>query len=172
MCFNAINGSGPAYFSEFRLVHYALLLTLLNPIIFQSQTENHPLLTVFPPQLISIPSFCYSHCVCVRACVRACVCREVFLVQMFVVLEHNCSCEINSCIIQPVLKRPSVSIYSVVSIWRWLRGPQTKRDVLQTGGLASAHVDRRTWQVCQWRRDLGHFGACGKARISCPLLQN
>ena len=40
-----------------------------------------PLLTVFPPQLISVPSFCYSHlcvcvcvCVCVRARARVCVC--------------------------------------------------------------------------------------------------
>ena len=41
-----------------------------------------PLLTVFSSQLISVPSFCYSHCVCVcvcvcvcmRACVRVCVC--------------------------------------------------------------------------------------------------
>ena len=30
-----------------------------NPVIFQSQTENLPLLTVFSPQLISVPSFCY-----------------------------------------------------------------------------------------------------------------
>ena len=29
------------------------------------QTENLPLLTVFSSQLISVPSFCYSHCVCV-----------------------------------------------------------------------------------------------------------
>ena len=36
--------------------------TLLNPVIFQSQTENLPLLTVFSPQLISVPSFCYSNC--------------------------------------------------------------------------------------------------------------
>ena len=28
--------------------------------IFQSQTENLPLLTVFSPQLILVPSFCYS----------------------------------------------------------------------------------------------------------------
>ena len=41
---------------------------------------NLPLLIVLPPQLISIPSFCCSHCVhivcvcaCVRACVRACM---------------------------------------------------------------------------------------------------
>ena len=95
------------YMSTLRLVHYALLLTLLNPIIFQSLTENLPLLTLFPPQLISIPSFCYSQsvCVCVRACVRACVRREVFLVQMFAVLEHNYSSEINICITQPILKR-------------------------------------------------------------------
>ena len=33
--------------------------------------------SAFPPQLISVPSFCYSHlcvCVCVRACLRECVC--------------------------------------------------------------------------------------------------
>ena len=27
--------------------------------------ENLPLLRISPPQLISVPSFCYSHCVCV-----------------------------------------------------------------------------------------------------------
>ena len=49
------------------------------------QTENLPLLTVFSSQLISVPSFCYSHCVCVcthmcacaRARARLCVCVYV-----------------------------------------------------------------------------------------------
>ena len=35
--------------------------------------ENLSLLTVFPTQLISIPSFCYSHFVCVCVCVCVCV---------------------------------------------------------------------------------------------------
>ena len=126
MCFNAINGSGPAYLwtatclhsvlytvlffwhlhaenpaiqmQDSWLSHFLLLWTphlefiptrpktLLNPIIFWSQTENLPLLTVFPPQLISVPSFCYSQCVCLcvyvcacvhvcrHACMRACMC--------------------------------------------------------------------------------------------------
>ena len=43
--------------------------TLFNLVSYLSQTENLPLLTVFSPQLISTPSFCYSHsqrvCVCV-----------------------------------------------------------------------------------------------------------
>ena len=34
-----------------------------------SPTENLPLLTVFPPQQISIPSFCYSQFVCVSVIV-------------------------------------------------------------------------------------------------------
>ena len=38
------------------------------------QTENLPLFTVFSSQLISVPSFCYSHCVCACACVCVCVC--------------------------------------------------------------------------------------------------
>ena len=41
------------------------------------QTENLPLFTVFQTQLLSIPSFCYSQCVCVCACVRACVCFHI-----------------------------------------------------------------------------------------------
>ena len=49
-------------------------LTLLNPVIFYSQAENLPLLTVFLPQLVSTPSFCYSHCVFVCACLFICVC--------------------------------------------------------------------------------------------------
>ena len=38
--------------------------------------ENLSLFTVFPQQLISVPNFCYSHCVCAsaRAYVFVCVC--------------------------------------------------------------------------------------------------
>ena len=113
MYFNAINGSGPAYLSQLLHVYIpsntlrsfsdtsntnarlmALELSLfLDPTfgihshktLDTAQTENLPLLTVFPPQLISIPSFatvsvcvceCVRACVCVRACacVRVCVC--------------------------------------------------------------------------------------------------
>ena len=38
------------------------------------QIENFPLLTVPSSQLTSVPSFCYSHGVCVRVCVCVCVC--------------------------------------------------------------------------------------------------
>ena len=54
-----------------RLVSFALFLALDRTFenhshkTFYSQTENLPLLTVFSPQLISVPIFCYSHCVCV-----------------------------------------------------------------------------------------------------------
>ena len=36
--------------------------TLLNPTIFQNQTDNLTLLTVLPPQLLSVHSFHYIHC--------------------------------------------------------------------------------------------------------------
>ena len=41
-----------------------------------------PLLTVFPPQLISIPNFCYSHCVHVCVCVHVSVC-DVYVFQCY-----------------------------------------------------------------------------------------
>ena len=44
-----------------------------------SQTENLPLLTVFPPQPIPIPSFCYGNCVCVCVCLCVCVGVCVFI---------------------------------------------------------------------------------------------
>ena len=47
---------------------------MLNPVIFSCQTEHPPLRTVFLPQLIIIPSFCYSHCVFVCVCAHVCVC--------------------------------------------------------------------------------------------------
>ena len=113
MCFNAINGSGPAYLPELlhvytpsrtlrsssdtrmlkiqqykRKTHGFRAFSCFGSHIWNSlpQVLRHCstllpfkaklksfLFSVFPPQLISIPSFCYSQCVCVCACVRACV---------------------------------------------------------------------------------------------------
>ena len=65
------------------LSHFPLLNSFLQDLRhcstqspFKAKLKNLPLLTVFPPQLILIPSFCYSHIVCVCECVRACVCER------------------------------------------------------------------------------------------------
>ena len=60
----------PTLFSPLFQCHWTIIISLLH----QSQTENLPLLTVFLPQLISIPNFCYSHSQCVCLCVCVCVC--------------------------------------------------------------------------------------------------
>ena len=62
-------------------------LTLLNLVIFKSQTEKLSLLTVFSSQLISVPWYhacvlCVRVCACMHACVLcvcvcACVCVHV-----------------------------------------------------------------------------------------------
>ena len=87
LCFNAINGSGPAYLSE--LLHvYTPSRTQRSSSDTRILNIQHDswlshflllctphLLTVFPPQLLSIPSFYYSQrereslCVCVCVCV-------------------------------------------------------------------------------------------------------
>ena len=47
----------------------AVYQILVNLVVLLVIAENLPLLTVFPRYLISVPSFCYSHCVCVCVCV-------------------------------------------------------------------------------------------------------
>ena len=69
--------------------HRTLDIAQLNPVIFSRQTENLPLLTVFPPQLISIPSFCYSHCV--HVCVCVCAQCECFHIIPYVNYSGRCS---------------------------------------------------------------------------------
>ena len=66
----------PHKYNHYCRYYYTAYITF-NPVIFYSQTKNLPLLTVFPPQLISIHSFCYSQSVCVCVfcvCVFVCMC--------------------------------------------------------------------------------------------------
>ena len=74
----------------------------------KAKLKTFPLLTVYAPQLISIPNqFCYSQCVCVCVCVWvggcvwvcvctcacACACRSVlYMFEFIVVCECVCVC--------------------------------------------------------------------------------
>ena len=42
----------------------------------KAKLKTFALLTVYAPQLISIPNFCYSQCACVCVCVCVCVCAR------------------------------------------------------------------------------------------------